>query len=109
MKIKKNNIPKAIDLLKGSLLKKTLTKAALLVHGDSVRLVPVLTGRLRASLNYKVESNSATVGTNVVYAGKIEFGGSKKAPNGYLRPALYKNESKILGFFNDMGKELEAL
>ena len=109
MKLKKNKIPDVINLLKGSLIKKALTTSALLVHGDATRIVPVLTGRLKASLNYKVQDNTATVGTNVVYGPKIEFGGSRKAPNGYLRPAFYKNEDKIKDIFSKSLQELEKL
>jgi hypothetical protein len=109
MKIKKNKIPDAINQLKNSLVNNALKTSALLVHGDATRIVPVLTGRLKASLNYKVENNTATVGTNVEYAEKIEYGGSQKAPQGYLRPAFYKNEDKIKEIFNKALKGLEIL
>ena len=109
MKIKKNKIPEAITLLRDQYIKKGLTMSAELVLSESTRIVPVLTGRLRSSLNYKVNENWATVGTNVVYAAKIEFGGSKKAPEGYLRPALYKNEDNIQNIFSTLCKGLEGL
>ncbi len=55
--------------------------------------VPVLSGNLKRSLHaepVEVTPDVLTVrmGTNLEYAEKIEFGGSRKAPQGYMRPAL---------------------
>jgi hypothetical protein len=106
-----------------------LTKAAIVVHEAATNnLAPVygnnartwkVTGRLRASLSWrvgagKVTSNTkvaaneagdfnlpgvddlkAVVGTNVVYARAIEFGHSKMVPGGYLRAALKDNTDRI--------------
>lgn len=83
------------------------------VHREAVRNAPVDTGRLKGSLAYSVNGdnskgsgpvetskpnddkiksnkNMAIVGTNVGYAIKMEYGGSKQAPKGYLRPASDK-------------------
>ena len=105
----KNAIPKAIDQINSNVVSKGLNIAKELVLSDATRLVPVLTGRLRASLNGQIQNNSANVGTNVIYAARIEFGGSKKAPNGYLRPALYKNEDRIVKTFSNLTQGLERL
>lgn len=65
-----------------------LTEIALRVHATSTQIVPVDTGRLKNSLTWRVEGPEAEVGTNVEYAERIEYGGSRQAPQGFLRPAL---------------------
>ncbi len=102
-KNKLNQLSKSFE----TVFDKALTTSALLVQGDAVRLAPVDTGKLRSSINYVVEDNMAIIGTNVEYAKKMEYGGSKQAPNGYLRPAFYKNESKIESIFEKTLKGLE--
>lgn len=47
---------------------------------------------------------TGVVGTNVEYAGYLEMGTVKMGPRPYLRPALEKNRSKILGLFRDLIK-----
>ena len=88
-------------------------KGCFLVEGDAKRLVPVDTGRLRGSITNEVEETIGRVGTNVEYARRIELGfvgtdilGRKynQKPYPYLRPALEKNRSKILGLFRDLIK-----
>lgn len=94
MKLKKNRIPDAIKMIQEE-KEKALLKAALIVEGGATKIVPVDTGRLKASITHRIEGDKVYVGTNVVYGAKIEYGGSKKAPQGYLRPSLYANEKKI--------------
>lgn len=55
--------------------------------------VPVRTGNLKRSIHPEpIEVGggaiSVQIGTNVDYARSIEFGGSKRAPDGYLRISL---------------------
>lgn len=69
---------------------RAVTEIAIDVHREAVRLVPVDTGRLKGSLFYDVDKTEGMVGTNVDYAAKMEYGGSKQAPKGYLRPASDK-------------------
>ncbi len=79
---------------------------------------PVDTGRLRNSITYataktqskgnedkdgakasaedmaqhgSAEPDSVYIGTNVEYAERIELGGSKQAPKGFLRPAAFEH------------------
>lgn len=54
---------------------------------------PVDTGRLRNSITHEINEKNKTVviGTNVEYGPAIEFGHSKKAPKGYLRPAIFNH------------------
>lgn len=56
------------------------------------------TGHLRGSITHTTDDDAAYVGTNVEYAGYVEFGTSKMAPRPYLENALinYANEYKQL-------------
>lgn len=99
VKTKKNKFNQLNKKIQDDQLTKILTISGELVLSDATRLVPVDTGRLKSSLNYVVNDDSVTIGTNVEYAKKMEYGGSKQAPNGYLRPAFYKNEDKIKSMF----------
>ena len=83
-----------IDKINRETLKR-LTVAAELVETSAKINAPVDTGRLRASINYSVEKDVAKVGTNVEYARAIEYGSSKKAPEGFLRPAVDENIRRI--------------
>jgi len=83
--------------------KKIILKACLLVERDAKILCPVDTGRLRSSITHEVEGTTGRVGSNVEYARAVELGSEdpayKRAPQPYLRPALHKNEKKILELF----------
>lgn len=67
---------------------KWLAKAAIQVQAEAKRLCPVDTGFLRASIQMQHRGDGWYVGSDVVYARAIEYGHSKKAPQGFLRPAL---------------------
>ena len=94
---------------------------------DAQRMVPVDTGRLRASINVKRDFLIKAIGTNVEYATDVEFGtgpheivaknkkvlankkkgiifgkkvkhpGSKPRP--YMRPAFENNRRRVAEFF----------
>lgn len=102
----KNNINEFVLKLK-KVTEQGLETSALLVESSALEMVPVDTGRLRASITHITEPTEARVGTNVEYAEDIEFGGSRKAPKGFLRPALDENRSKIIRIMSDSIKELE--
>lgn len=74
---------------------KWLAKAAIQVQAEAKRLCPVDTGYLRASIQMQHRSDGWYVGSDVVYAGPIEYGHSKQAPQGFLRPALDHVMSKL--------------
>lgn len=71
---------------------KTLVRRAIQVDRAAKRLAPVDTGRLRSSINWRIERDPfglrAVVGTNVHYAVYQEFGTSKMPAHPFLRPAL---------------------
>ena len=65
-----------------------------LITNEAKRIVPFITHTLQRSIHTQpVEEKpgefSVRISTSKLsYAHKIEFGGSRKAPQGYLRPAL---------------------
>lgn len=69
-----------------------VTKLAIRVQNGAKRLCPVDTGRLRSSIVYEVAATGRTItariGTNVEYAGYVEFGTRHMRARPYLRPAL---------------------
>ena len=88
--------------------KQIMSRACLMVERDAKKLCPVDTGRLRASITHEIDGLTGRVGSNVEYARRIELGfvgvdslGRKfnQQPYPYLRPALHKNEKKIIGLF----------
>ena len=94
-------IPQAIKLIEQGTMQ-GIEKGAITVHADASRLAPVDTGRLRGSITWRMETDHAIVGTNVVYAPRIEYTGhSKKAPNGFLRPAYDSNKENITRFISN--------
>jgi phage gpG-like protein len=72
----------------GGPVAKDLTKRALQVQRRAKQACPVDTGRLRASIAWRMERDFrglvAIVGTNVSYAAPVEFNTKP-----FLRPALY--------------------
>lgn len=111
-----------------------LIQACLLVQGQAVLLAPVDTGRLRDSVDYRVDRQELVgyVGTNCEYAIYVEFGTGEFAeknngrkggwvyttpdgktyftygqpPRPYLRPAFRKNKKQIQKILEDYMKLL---
>jgi HK97 gp10 family phage protein len=71
---------------------KELTRRTLKVHRAAVNLCAVDTGRLRASITWRLGNDSrglvGIVGTSVEYAPYLEFGTRYMAAQPFLRPAL---------------------
>ena len=68
------------------------------------RIVPVDTGRLRASINVKREFLVKVIGTNVEYAPFVEYGqpegtGPNGGPKPFMRPAFENNRRRVAEFF----------
>lgn len=90
-----NNIPQVIAAVEGA-KPKALRGAALIVQGTAQALCPVDTGNLRSSISHGLAgSDDAWVGTNVEYAGYVEYGTRKMAAQPYLRPAVDTNRPNI--------------
>jgi HK97 gp10 family phage protein len=78
-------------------LPKALTAAVLPIMNEAKRLAPYKTGNLKRSITVKSEGLFVAVGTDVVYARRMELGfrGAdslgrvyNQAPRPYLRPAF---------------------
>lgn len=65
------------------------------IQRDARRLAPRLTGALRNSIRSDIGALSATIGTDLYYAGYQEFGTSKMSPNPYMRPAFARNIGRL--------------
>ena len=92
------------DAVAGDVLAAAVRSGGLLVEADAKRRAPYRTGTLRRSLHTEVEASGgkaeASVGTDVIYAARLEFGFQGKdalgreyhqPPRPYLRPALDEN------------------
>lgn len=51
-------------------------------------IVPVQTGRLKNSIDYSLESDTLSVGSDVEYAATVELGGPRRRAQPYIRPAV---------------------
>jgi HK97 gp10 family phage protein len=68
-----------------------LTDVTLKVEAKAKKSTVVDTGRLRASITHKIGEQSAIIGTNVNYAGFIEYGTSK------MKARHMEGSTKVLG------------
>lgn len=93
--------------------KDAIEKGCSLVEADAKRNCPVVTTRLRGSITHEVEELAGRVGSNVIYARRVELGfvgvdslGRKynQKPRPYLRTALEKNRKAIEGLFKNLIK-----
>jgi len=60
----------------------------------------VVTGTLRRSIATRLVPGNVQVGTNVVYARRLEFGFEGQEARPYLYPALKRNKEEILKIIN---------
>lgn len=103
------NLQKAIQKLGAGALK-GVEAACILVEGKAKQNLTtnrsVVTGRLRASITYKVNTANytGTVGTNVYYAPYVEFGTRRSRAKPYLAPALQRSRYEINSIFVRMLK-----
>jgi hypothetical protein len=91
--------------IKRTLLIPLLNRIGFLIEGKAKELCPVDTGRLRASIQHKINAGelSVVVGTNVPYAPYVEFmydlnnphPGRETGQMPFLRPALFQSKDKI--------------
>ena len=73
-----------------------LMKIGLKVERKAKQLCPVKTNRLRGSIHtWRIDWLTVAVGTNVEYAGFVEYGTRKQLPQPYLRPALLSQRYAI--------------
>lgn len=94
-------------------LEEALERAVLIVQATAQRLVPVDTGRLRASIESAVKRIGDTivrgfVGTNVEYAPHVEIGTGSMDAQPYLRPAVEAHRPDIRNQFERAFRETKA-
>lgn len=84
-----------------------LIKACMLVEGQAVALAPVASGRLRDSIDYKVDEGELIgyIGTNVEYAIWIEFGTGEFAEKGNGRKGGWVYQDPSGEWFFTWGNE----
>ena len=83
---------------------KVLTKVGLVIEARAKMKAPVKSGNLQGSITSSVEGDYTEVGTNVDYALRIEYGGSRQAPEGYLRPALDESKQEVMSIAKELGE-----
>lgn len=67
----------------------------------------VVSGKLVGSPTHKVEGKSVRIGTNVEYAGYVEYGTSRSRAYPCLRPAVDDNTDRIQSLFKEViGKKI---
>lgn len=64
------------------------------VAADAKAACPVRTGKLRESIDSRVDGESAVVFSDVPYAAYVEEGTRHMAAEPYFRPALYKTRGE---------------
>ncbi len=79
-----------------------LPTAGFLVEGQAKANAPVRTGRLKNSINSRVQGDVAIVGTNVEYATHVEYGTKHQKAQPYMRPALDSNRKKLVQLYEDI-------
>lgn len=72
---------------------KALTEIGMKWLENVTPLVPVDTGRLKASMSYVINPNSGYIimGTNVEYAITVEIGNTRRRPKPYMRPSVFNH------------------
>jgi len=92
----RRNYESALTAKKAKILKAWGIKWQELVTKIITQKKIVDTGRLRASMDYKVGDSKVTVGTNVTYGKFIELSTSKQPARPFLKPSVmeYKDTYK---------------
>lgn len=74
------------------------------VEATAKSLVPVETGLLWGSITADVTGLTAEIGTDVPYAGFVEYGTSRMAPQPYMGPAGDRHEPDYVNGAADVGE-----
>lgn len=84
-------------------IKSALRKAAERGFAYAKEECPVRTGKLRNSINLSCSDNAAEIGTSLSYAGAVELGTGRSAPNPFLgRAAVRIRKEAAEIFINEM-------
>ena len=103
--IRYNRIPEIVARFPGA-VRAVVAKTALDVEADAKALCPVDTGALRGSIKAEIEGTRATIEPHMEYAGYVEFGTYKMAPQAYMRPAADINEPKFIAAMEALAANL---
>lgn len=103
-----------LNLKKGEILERCkmgVRSGLLLIVNDAKIYAPYRTGNLRRSIHdeeviHKDKEISGKAGSNVHYAKRMEYGGSKQAPDGFLRKSLDENKDRAMAEIVDAIKEV---
>lgn len=81
----------------------TVKTSVMKIEADARENCPVDTGRLRDSINSRIEQQgddiTGIVSTDVEYAGYVEYGTSKMSAQPYMTPAFNDNKDDIGEYF----------
>jgi HK97 gp10 family phage protein len=96
---------KFIDSLKDELQESVMTGADL-IRDIAVELVPVRTGRLRASIQVLPGEQPMTAivragGSGAPYARHVEYGTPHMSPRSYMRPAADARRDEVVALIRD--------
>jgi len=86
-------------------LPKGLKKAAFIVEGESKKLTPVDTGRLRSSIYTTVKTMSAIVQPKTNYALFVHEGTRRMKPRKFMTEGLERSETRIARIFKGQIKK----
>lgn len=98
IEIEADNTEEVIKALKGA-YQRGLEAIGQQAEGYAKGLVPVDTGRLRASITHKTINNDEYIGTNVDYAPYVEFGTGEYAENGGRKGGWFYVDDNGVGHF----------
>lgn len=80
---------------------KALEAVGLQAEGHAKKKCPVDTGRLRNSITHTTDEEAAYIGTNVEYAGYVEYGTSRMKAQPYIRPAASDHGTEYKRIFEE--------
>jgi HK97 gp10 family phage protein len=91
-------------------LSKAALPGAIIIKDASSENAPVDTGFLRDSHDTAEIEGGAEIQVNADYAGFVEFGTSKMAPQPFLRPAIDDNADAVtIAIAADINKQVKEL
>lgn len=90
--------------------KETVQTATMAMEATAKEKCPVRTGRLRDSINSRIEEKgndeiTGIVSTDVEYASYVEYGTSKMSAKPYMTPAFNEHKDDIDDFFMEKLKQ----
>lgn len=83
-----------------------ISKMALIFEAEIKRFTPTVSGNLKSSIaGTRTGVAEAQIGTNVDYAGFVEFGTSRFAPRAMFRKGAASAKTKALDFLSNFLKK----